>query len=207
MTTAYLVGSPMSDINAYASTSGGVAGSFGGLPDDTTDVVADVNSDDTDFDIEAKIKSLSLVAGFTKTIVQLVDVEIDEFSQAAGGYDTDGFDFVCNEVFAGTGGIFDGVGSVLLLPSLPVFNGIAFSGTPSLPTIDSSDSDDAPTTADEAILENILNPKRVRGDEGEVEMHDLSQQIEAAKFLASKEKATTTGIQSLFKKIKHSGIV
>lgn len=47
------------------------------------------------------------------------------------------------------------------------------------------------------ILENAQGPKRVRGDEGEVEGQSLADQIAADKYLASKT-ASTAGASSLF---------
>ena len=40
---------------------------------------------------------------------------------------------------------------------------------------------------EDAIRENASGPKRVQGDSGSVEQHSLKDQIEADKFLASKE--------------------
>lgn len=40
---------------------------------------------------------------------------------------------------------------------------------------------------EEAIRENASGPKRVQADSGSVEQHSLKDQIEADKFLASKE--------------------
>ena len=39
------------------------------------------------------------------------------------------------------------------------------------------------------IKENAEGPKRARGDSGEVEQHDLKDQIEADRYLSSKEAA------------------
>ncbi|HMQ17373.1 MAG TPA: hypothetical protein PKC49_15520 [Phycisphaerae bacterium] len=41
----------------------------------------------------------------------------------------------------------------------------------------------------DAIKENAQGPKRAQGDTGSVEQHDLKDQIEADKYLASKEAA------------------
>ena len=41
----------------------------------------------------------------------------------------------------------------------------------------------------DAIKENAQGPKRAQGDAGSVEQHDLKDQIEADKYLASKEAA------------------
>ncbi len=41
----------------------------------------------------------------------------------------------------------------------------------------------------DAIKENAQGPKRAQGDAGSVEQHDLKDQIEADRYLASKEAA------------------
>lgn len=41
----------------------------------------------------------------------------------------------------------------------------------------------------DAIKQNADGPKRAQGDAGSVEQHDLKDQIEADKYLASKEAA------------------
>ena len=46
-----------------------------------------------------------------------------------------------------------------------------------------------PNELDETIAENAQGPAKVTGDAGSVEQHPLPDQIEAAKFLASKEAA------------------
>ena len=45
---------------------------------------------------------------------------------------------------------------------------------------------DDPTITD-AIRENAAGPKRAQGDSGSVEQHDLKDQIEADRYLSSKE--------------------
>lgn len=47
---------------------------------------------------------------------------------------------------------------------------------------------DDPTITD-AIRENAAGPKRAQGDAGSVEQHDLKDQIEADRYLASNEAA------------------
>ena len=47
---------------------------------------------------------------------------------------------------------------------------------------------DDPTITD-AIRENAAGPKRAQGDSGSVEQHDLKDQIEADRYLSSKEAA------------------
>ncbi len=41
----------------------------------------------------------------------------------------------------------------------------------------------------DAIKENAQGPKRAQGDAGSVEQHDLKDQIEADRYLASKDAA------------------
>ena len=48
---------------------------------------------------------------------------------------------------------------------------------------------DAPES-DQALRERAEQPKRARGDEGEVEQHSLREQIELDRYLASKRAAT-----------------
>jgi hypothetical protein len=47
---------------------------------------------------------------------------------------------------------------------------------------------DDPTITD-AIRENAAGPKRAQGDSGSVEQHSISEQIEADRYLSSKEAA------------------
>ncbi|MCL2120603.1 MAG: hypothetical protein FWH27_19510 [Planctomycetaceae bacterium] len=57
------------------------------------------------------------------------------------------------------------------------------------------DSDDASDkTLRDAIRENALGPKKVAGDAGSVEQHSLKDQIEAERFLASKEATKRPGL-------------
>ena len=42
---------------------------------------------------------------------------------------------------------------------------------------------------EQSIRENAAGPKRAQGDSGSVEQHDLKDQIEADRYLASKEAA------------------
>ena len=44
-------------------------------------------------------------------------------------------------------------------------------------------------TVEDAIRENAQGPKRAQGDSGSVEQHPLPEQIEADRYLASKEAA------------------
>ncbi len=41
----------------------------------------------------------------------------------------------------------------------------------------------------DTIRENAQGPKRAKGDSGEMEQHDLKDQIEADRYLSSKEAA------------------
>ena len=45
------------------------------------------------------------------------------------------------------------------------------------------------STVEDAIRENAQGPKRAQGDSGSVEQHDLKDQIEADRYLSSKEAA------------------
>jgi hypothetical protein len=54
------------------------------------------------------------------------------------------------------------------------------------------------------IEQNAAEPKRVRGDSGEVEQHSLKDQIEADRYLASK-KAASKGFGVRISKLKASG--
>ena len=46
---------------------------------------------------------------------------------------------------------------------------------------------------DNTIRENAAGPKRAAGDSGSVEQHSLTEQIEADRYLASKEAAKSKG--------------
>lgn len=46
-----------------------------------------------------------------------------------------------------------------------------------------------PQDLTDAIKQNAEGPKRAQGDSGSVEQHDLKDQIEADKYLASREAA------------------
>ena len=47
---------------------------------------------------------------------------------------------------------------------------------------------------DNTIRENAEGPKRARGDSGEVEQHSLKDQIEADRYLNSKQAAKAKGL-------------
>ena len=63
------------------------------------------------------------------------------------------------------------------------------------------------TEIEQAIIDNASQPKKVTGDAGSVENHNLKDQIEAAKFEAAKKagKAASFGIKML--KIQPGGTV
>jgi hypothetical protein len=47
---------------------------------------------------------------------------------------------------------------------------------------------------DNTIRQNAAGPKRAAGDSGSVEQHSLTEQIEADRYLASKEAAKSKGL-------------
>jgi hypothetical protein len=47
---------------------------------------------------------------------------------------------------------------------------------------------------DNTIRENAVGPKRATGDSGSVEQHGLAEQIEADRYLNSKEAARSKGL-------------
>jgi len=57
----------------------------------------------------------------------------------------------------------------------------------------------------QSIEQNATEPKRVRGDSGEVEQHSLKDQIEADRYLASKKAAQGKGMGIRISKMKASG--
>jgi hypothetical protein len=52
---------------------------------------------------------------------------------------------------------------------------------------------DAAKAALDALAANLAQPKRARTDAGEVEQHDLADQVEAAKFVAERSNAAAAG--------------
>lgn len=56
----------------------------------------------------------------------------------------------------------------------------------------------------DTIEQNAAGPRRVKGDSGEVEQHSLSEQIEADRYLCSKE-AMSKGLGLKITKMKPSG--
>ena len=74
---------------------------------------------------------------------------------------------------------------------------------------DNEDADDdaADKTLRDAIRDNALGPKKVTGDAGSVEQHSLKDQIEAERFLASKEATKRPGLGIRLTKIIPDGTV
>ena len=61
------------------------------------------------------------------------------------------------------------------------------------------------TFGQQSIEQNAAEPKRVRGDSGEVEQHSLKDQIEADRYLASKKATQGKGMGIRISKMKASG--
>ena len=59
---------------------------------------------------------------------------------------------------------------------------------------------------DDTIRENAQGPARAAGDAGSVEQHKLTDQIEADKYLASKEAAKSKSRGLRFNKLVPPGI-
>ena len=57
---------------------------------------------------------------------------------------------------------------------------------------------------DSTIQENAQGPKRARGDSGEMEQHSLTDQIEADRYLNSKQ-AAKKGVGVRFSKLSPPG--
>jgi len=70
-----------------------------------------------------------------------------------------------------------------------------------------SDDDTSDKTIRDAIRDNALGPKKVTGDAGSVEQHSLKDQIEAERFLASKEATKRPGLGIRLTKIIPDGTV
>ena len=62
-----------------------------------------------------------------------------------------------------------------------------------------------PETLDDAIRQNAQGPAKAAGDSGSVEQHKLSEQIEADKYLASKDAAQSKRRGLAFNKIVPPG--
>ncbi len=58
---------------------------------------------------------------------------------------------------------------------------------------------------DDAIEQAAQEPKRAKGDLGEVEAHSLRDQVEAAKYLASKDEVKKTRRGLRFNKLVPPG--
>lgn len=58
---------------------------------------------------------------------------------------------------------------------------------------------------EDKILENASGPAKASGDAGSVEQHKLTEQVEAAKFLASKEAVKKKGRGLRFNKLVPPG--
>ena len=63
------------------------------------------------------------------------------------------------------------------------------------------------TEIEEAITDNAKSPKKVAGDAGSVENHNLKDQIEAAKFEAAKNAGKATGLGIKLLKLQPGGTV
>ena len=62
-----------------------------------------------------------------------------------------------------------------------------------------------PDEVEDAIEENAQQPRRVRGDEGEVEQHPLADQIAADRFLSSKAAVADQHRGLRWNILKHPG--
>lgn len=60
---------------------------------------------------------------------------------------------------------------------------------------------------DQAIRDNAAGPAKAAGDSGSVEQHPLKDQIEADRYLASKDAAKKPGLGIKFAKIVPPGSV
>lgn len=60
---------------------------------------------------------------------------------------------------------------------------------------------------EQAIRDNASGPAKASGDSGSVEQHSLGEQIEADRYLASKNAAKRQGLGIRFAKIVPSGTV
>jgi len=206
MAIAYLVGTPFSNPNSWASSSGGGGGTFGGTPIDSTDIIIDANSPNATSDLSAKSNSIT-ISKPAVVITQSVALNTDAFMLVDGTWDTAGFDFTCLGVFTKSGGNFIGaLSNVFLVGALLLSGSGTFSGVPALPPTILNSEDVQPTTIAEAILDLATSPQRVKGDMGEVEMPLIRDVIQADKYEQSK-KAVKAGIGSMLKQIKPTGTV
>ena len=60
---------------------------------------------------------------------------------------------------------------------------------------------------DTAIQENAAGPRKASGDSGSVEQHDLTDQIAADKYLASKQASRVKGLGVKLAKVSPGGTV
>jgi len=60
---------------------------------------------------------------------------------------------------------------------------------------------------DEALEDNAVGPKRVRGDEGEVDQHPLQDQIEADKYIKGRDAADVQTVGLRFRQLQPPGTV
>jgi hypothetical protein len=62
------------------------------------------------------------------------------------------------------------------------------------------------TTIEDAIRENVAGPKKAQGDSGSVEQHSIPEQIEADRYVASKE-ASKHGLGIRMTKVAPPGAI
>ena len=62
-----------------------------------------------------------------------------------------------------------------------------------------------PSDTRTAIRDSAEGPRRVRGDEGEVEQHSLKEQIEADRYLDGQTATARTSLGLRFRKFKPPG--
>ena len=70
-----------------------------------------------------------------------------------------------------------------------------------------AEADDEAVDARAAIECNLSGPRRVRGDEGEVDQHPLPDQIEADKYLKGQQAADVQTVGLRFRKLSPPGTV
>lgn len=58
-----------------------------------------------------------------------------------------------------------------------------------------------PQSLEASIRENATGPKRAKGDSGEIEQHDLKSQLEADRYLASKQAMNSKKLGIKFTKL------
>lgn len=147
--------------------------------DDGASVTIDTNvlHDNDSSDDEVNVFLVKSGTLFVKDVDLLIE-GILSIDKAAKVYKTD------LATVTATSGIIGEIGDSAVLPVPPV-------------------EEEEETLAD-IIKENLKNPFRVKGDNGEVEQHRLRDQIEAEKYLASKEAfKNNTGLK--FSRLKPGG--